>query len=335
MKRRSATWLWAASVLLACGCTALVGLDAPYHLADGGSGGEGLGGGGCEPGEQDACYSGPAGTLNRGSCRAGVRTCAPEGDRWGACVGEVTPEPERCDTPEDEDCDGTGCTYDRCDALPDSFPAGVYSLDPDGPGPQEALSAYCDVPIDGERWALVYNSVGSEDGRTLPFWRILYADRLGSKGEPSLRDNHYQGALYLAGQEYRDEVEDLGGVVEEVMRATAEGIDPATMRLLNPLFISGNQQIFDWQFAAGWSSPDFDGDTDDDNCAVYYAGVTQHYAHCFVYNLGADADLPYEDDGFGPHIETAVAASFGLTGEPEEPEKAYTRVKRISRWARW
>ena len=52
----------------------------------------------------EACYSGPPGTLNVGVCVAGVSTCA--GGQWGPCVGEVLPTPEVCNG-LDDDCNGT------------------------------------------------------------------------------------------------------------------------------------------------------------------------------------------------------------------------------------
>lgn len=69
----------------------------------------------CPPNAQVECYSGPAGTLNVGNCAAGIKTCNALGTAWSACEGEVTPQPETCTSPWDEDCDGqinesgTGC----------------------------------------------------------------------------------------------------------------------------------------------------------------------------------------------------------------------------------
>ncbi|MCC6557504.1 MAG: hypothetical protein IT372_31520 [Polyangiaceae bacterium] len=40
------------------------------------------------------------------SCVGGTTTCDAQGTAWGPCVGEVTPQPEICATPADEDCDG-------------------------------------------------------------------------------------------------------------------------------------------------------------------------------------------------------------------------------------
>lgn len=75
----------------------------------------------CNPGQIEACYSGPAGTANVGRCRPGLRVCAGDGAAWGPCIGEVMPEVERCDTPGDEDCDGTVVdSEDRCVCVPGS-----------------------------------------------------------------------------------------------------------------------------------------------------------------------------------------------------------------------
>ncbi len=61
----------------------------------------------CTPGAYEDCpYTGPAGTLGQGQCRAGQRQCNVNGTRWSACVGQVVPVAETCRLPFDEDCDG-------------------------------------------------------------------------------------------------------------------------------------------------------------------------------------------------------------------------------------
>ncbi|MFO0602316.1 MAG: MopE-related protein [Polyangiales bacterium] len=59
----------------------------------------------CRAGTTASCYSGPAGTLGRGICRAGTRTCTTSGAP-GMCMGEVLPRMETCNG-VDDDCDGT------------------------------------------------------------------------------------------------------------------------------------------------------------------------------------------------------------------------------------
>lgn len=64
----------------------------------------------CDPGDQDFCYSGPFVSHRFGLCAEGLATCLPDGSGFGPCEGEVIPQPEDCDSPDDENCDGLpGC----------------------------------------------------------------------------------------------------------------------------------------------------------------------------------------------------------------------------------
>ncbi len=62
----------------------------------------------CAVGTERACYLGPEGTLNRGACRPGNQRCESAGARaiWGACDGQVLPEPEIASNGVDDDCNG-------------------------------------------------------------------------------------------------------------------------------------------------------------------------------------------------------------------------------------
>jgi len=69
----------------------------------------------CMVGQMRACYTGPAGTLSVGACRAGSQVCVASpggaGSAWGPCAGETLPSADRCDG-VDRNCDGnpnTGC----------------------------------------------------------------------------------------------------------------------------------------------------------------------------------------------------------------------------------
>ena len=78
-------WIWVLCVAAACG--------------GGGDDGD------CRDGEIRACYTGPDGTQDVGTCKAGVETCV-DGKFPGICIGDVTPFVEHCDG-LDEDCNNT------------------------------------------------------------------------------------------------------------------------------------------------------------------------------------------------------------------------------------
>src|SRR6185369_13707335 len=71
----------------------------------------------CSAGDVKPCYSGPAGTEGLGVCRAGTRACLADGSDFAeTCDGEITPSPEDCATPEDDDCNGLA--NDACACAP-------------------------------------------------------------------------------------------------------------------------------------------------------------------------------------------------------------------------
>ncbi|HWO21076.1 MAG TPA: hypothetical protein VNO30_20050 [Kofleriaceae bacterium] len=106
------------------------------------------------------------------------------------------------------------------------------------------------------------------------------------------------------------------------------------MAFIAPVRVSGSLGVFREQFAAGWSSPDFDGDPHVAyNCASYYSNVTQHYSNCWAYNLGSDADAPFLDGGVGPHVSNSILVELGLSLPPGNGN--YSRVNRITRYVRW
>lgn len=77
----------------------------------------------CTPGSMIPCYSGPNGTADVGICKSGTQTCNAQGNGYGACVGEVTPDSvdtcsngldDDCNNAVDDDADADGDGYTRC-----------------------------------------------------------------------------------------------------------------------------------------------------------------------------------------------------------------------------
>jgi hypothetical protein len=64
----------------------------------------------CEPGASFPCYTGPLGTLGKGVCVGGARTCSNDGSGFGPCKGQSLPTFEGCGVGKDTNCDGLfGC----------------------------------------------------------------------------------------------------------------------------------------------------------------------------------------------------------------------------------
>ena len=111
--------------------------------------------------------------------------------------------------------------------------------------------------------------------------------RLKQIGTLAVDQNYYNGALYLIGKEYMDVFVDLQGKTAVAAVMTAAGFNATTMQFAMPTLTVGNAQVFNGQFASGWSAQDFDGDAGATaNCAGLYSNVAQHYNDCWAYSLG-------------------------------------------------
>jgi hypothetical protein len=222
--------------------------------------------------------------------------------------------------------------------------SAVYWLRHPDPA-RPAFEAYCEQTLEGGGWALLQNSVHRIDGTTNAFWNILRDDRFKTKGTLSPAENYYQGSLYLVGAtEYLDTITDVGGTTATAALVTVTGFDPETMKFAGVMKTSGDDRVVDGHFKAGWSSPDYDGDPFiapanrpdlSSNCAVYYSNVTQHYAGCWTYSLGSDADEPYLDGGVGPHVNNDTLTGLGLALQLSSGRGSYSQVERIARYTRW
>jgi hypothetical protein len=82
--------------------------------------------GGCEPGSDRSCYSGPPETENVGLCRSGRQYCID--GSFGPCEGEVLPEDkETCDG-HDNDCDTFTDEFDPVDMPSCGYNLGICEL---------------------------------------------------------------------------------------------------------------------------------------------------------------------------------------------------------------
>ena len=224
-----------------------------------------------------------------------------------------------------------------CQAVKDangSAPSGLYWIDPNGGNPGDSFQVWCEQTIQGGGWTLLYNSVGKSDGSTLGFWQIPYSQRLAVKGAADPGSNYYNGSLYVLGKTYMDVFWDLSDKQGIAFVATATGINTTTMKMQSPVFVSGNTSgSYSCHFADGWASYDADYDSNSANCATSYGNVTQHYCACWNTNLGADAEAPIADGGWGPHVHTGTL--FAVLPGATTDGTSYSRVNRIARFVKW
>lgn len=188
------------------------GTGATAGSSTGGAGGSATGGSGgstgtpgeCTPGATEDCYTGPPQTLGVGICKAGTRTCKDDGS-WGACLGQVKPLSETCDTPVDDDCDGaTNEEGASCVCVPGELgpcytgPAGTENVgvcaggmatcNPDGLGYGECMGQVlpalesCLAPTDencdgvapactgSDQWHLRFGDAGAQSAGGVAAW---------------------------------------------------------------------------------------------------------------------------------------------------------------------
>jgi hypothetical protein len=156
----------------------------------------------CKPGDTQPCYDGAPGTQNVGPCKAGVQTCAPSGLAWGACQGEVLPQPEICGNKIDDDCDGvvddvpdvdgdgwTACDGDCCETLqqcanPALVNPGAFEVAGDG------VDNDCDGKIDDALGACD-QGLASNSANAIDFAKAIDLCQQTVESPASLKDKRW------------------------------------------------------------------------------------------------------------------------------------------------
>ncbi len=142
----------------------------------------------CNPGDSVTCYTGDAGDVGIGVCRAGQRTCGSDGT-FGACTGETTPVdeyPDYCRDFLDNNCDGVA---DECkDVLVNNpsyfYPNSTYKTFTAPPGVNSLNVAVAGGGGGG-------SGAGSRTGTTEPF----YGGSGGGSGGISVREGYELGDI--------------------------------------------------------------------------------------------------------------------------------------------
>lgn len=138
----------------------------------------------CNMGDSRECYSGAPGTEEVSPCQKGTQSC--DGNAWGPCTGDVTPQNEICGDGIDQNCDGV--PDDGCGCEPNAMqecysgPQGTQNN-----GPCHAGTQTCDA--DGN-WGVCENEVTpTAEDCSMPLSDTIDAD---CDGTPATADSDCQ-----------------------------------------------------------------------------------------------------------------------------------------------
>lgn len=164
--------------------------------------------GACQPGAIRSCYEGPPGTEGLGACAAGEQACAADGVTWSECVGQTVPQPaELCDTPQDDDCDGSAICEPTVEWwVPLDVGNGAFHVAMDPNGDAFVVSSTTTAEIDDESVNDLFLLKLGSYGQTL--WARTVPETGGNviPGEIVIDG---AGSVTVAG--YYEEAPDIGG----------------------------------------------------------------------------------------------------------------------------
>jgi hypothetical protein len=205
--------------------------------------------------------------------------------------------------------------HDEVAPLSKVGPQAVYQ-------PGQRLTFFNSVKNDAGAGAVGYNN-------PVTFWQIPYAARFQKKGVVSnATTNYYNPTLYSHPQVFQpgkvtkfvDEIWDLENHRIVILVATATGVNKETMRMENPVFVSGSEKVFNAHFAGGWATYDRDEDLNAETCT--YRGIMQYIGFkdasgCSAIHL---AGWPYgNEDYWGPTLHPSEAIPEGEVFHGDSP----------------
>jgi hypothetical protein len=215
-----------------CSCEGAGGTGGSGANGGAAAGGEG-GASTCAPGAEEACYDGPPSTEGEGTCQAGTRLCDVTG-QWGACMGQVLPASDDCQTAADEDCDGAPATCGAGFARSLGGDSSVLAVAVDAQG-NVLLGGFFQTFVDFGGGNVLTN-VGQQDAfvaKLSPTGEHLWSHAIGSPlgnatlTSPGTLAVDSQGNLY-AGVSFVGEVSGLGQTFE------SEGESDALLLVVGP-----------------------------------------------------------------------------------------------------
>jgi len=155
-----------------------------------------------QEGAAEVCYEGDPGSVGVGVCQLGQRYCKQ--GYWTACVGQIVPMPEICDS-LDNDCDGVTdegvlSPCGDCDPLCDTLkigPGGIEEFDP-SPENSEKVGKNIDgyLVLDSKKIDLAFMWVANSSANTVS---RLATDECKETGRYAVCSNPSRTAVDLLG----------------------------------------------------------------------------------------------------------------------------------------